>query len=116
MLHKDTNISILGDGGWGTTLSILLATKGYKIRLWGAFPSYVKEVQKLRENRKFLPGFKIPENVELVSELTKACDGSGWIVLAIPSQFMRSVLKKIDKNRVRADQTYASRRCHEGIH
>ena len=97
MLHKDTKISILGDGGWGTTLSILLATKGYQIKLWGAFPSYVKEVQKLRENRKFLPGFKIPENVELVSELAEACDGSEWIVLAIPSQFMRSVLRGVKK-------------------
>ncbi len=100
MLHKDTKISILGDGGWGTTLAILLAGKSYAITLWGAFPSYVKEVQKLRENRKFLPGFKIPENVILVSDIHEACSASEWIVLAIPSQFMRSVLHGIRKDKV----------------
>ena len=100
MLHKDTKISILGDGGWGTTLSLLLAGKGYTIKLWGAFPSYVKEVQKIRENRKFLPGFKIPENVELVTSLHEACVGSEWIVLAIPSQFMRSVLQGVKKEKI----------------
>ncbi|PIU40123.1 MAG: glycerol-3-phosphate dehydrogenase [Candidatus Omnitrophica bacterium CG07_land_8_20_14_0_80_50_8] len=98
MLHKDTKICILGDGGWGTALSILLAGKGYRITLWGAFPSYVREVQKKRENRKFLPGFKIPENVKLVSNIHEACAGSEWIVLAIPSQFMRSVLYSIKKD------------------
>ena len=100
MVHKDTKISILGDGGWGTTLSILLAEKGYPVKLWGAFPLYVKEVQKMRENRKFLPGFKIPENVELVSELHEACAGSEWIVLAVPSQFMRSVLRGVKKEKI----------------
>ena len=101
MLHKDTKISVLGDGGWGTTLSILLAGKGYAIKLWGAFPSYVKEVQKMRENRKFLPGFKIPENVELVSGLHEACAGSEGVVLAIPSQYMRSVLRGLKKDKIR---------------
>ena len=53
MHHKDTKISVLGDGGWGTTLALLLASKGYSPKLWGAFPDYVQLVSQKRENEKF---------------------------------------------------------------
>ena len=93
MLHKDTKISILGDGGWGTTLALLLSGKGYEVKLWGAFPKYIEEIRKKRENLKFLPGFKIPENVHPVSDIHEACAHAEWIVLAVPSQFMINVRK-----------------------
>ena len=101
MLHKDTKISILGDGGWGTTLALLLAGKGYEVKLWGAFPKYVEEVRKKRENKKFLPGFKIPENVSPVSDIHEACSTADWIVLAAPSQYMRRVVHGIKKDKLR---------------
>src|SRR3989338_8368005 len=100
MLHKDTKISILGDGGWGTTLAILLSGKGYEVKLWGAFPKYIEEIKKKRENLKFLPGFKIPENVHPISDVHEACDHAEWIVLAVPSQFMRRVVHGLKKNKV----------------
>jgi len=100
MLHKDTKISILGDGGWGTALALLLAGKGYNIKLWGAFPKYVEEVRKKRENHKFLPGFKIPESVIPISDIHEACAQSEWIVLAVPSQFMRKVVHGIKKDKI----------------
>lgn len=101
MLYKDTKISILGDGGWGTTLALLLAEKGYTVRLWGVFPAYVEEIRKKRENLKFLPGFRIPEQVHLTSDIHEACDRADMAVLAVPSQFMRGVLKKVRKTKFR---------------
>jgi glycerol-3-phosphate dehydrogenase (NAD(P)+) len=101
MVHKDTKISVLGDGGWGTTLALLLAGKGFRVVLWGAFPDYVEEIRKKRENYKFLPGFKIPENVNPVSDIHAACAASDWIVLAAPSQFMRRVVRGIKKDKLR---------------
>jgi glycerol-3-phosphate dehydrogenase (NAD(P)+) len=95
MTHKDTKIGILGDGGWGTTLSLLLAAKGYSVTLWGAFPKYVDEVRKKRENVKFLPGFHIPENVSLSHDLHATVAAADVVVLAVPSQYMRDVLKKL---------------------
>ena len=103
MSQKDTKVSILGDGGWGTTLSLLLARKGLELCLWGAFPDYVKEVRKTRENSKFLPGFKIPENVRLSSSLTEACSAAEMVVIAVPAQFMRGVLVKIKKEKIHAN-------------
>ncbi len=100
MPQKDTKITVLGDGGWGTTLALLLAQKGFGVRLWGAFPDYVEEMRKKRENVKFLPGFKIPENVRFSSDIHEACQRSDLIVLAAPSQYTRSVLQKIKKDKI----------------
>ena len=57
-------ITVLGDGGWGTTLSVLLSGKGHKVDLWGAFPDYVEYLKNKRENIKFLPGIKIPKEIK----------------------------------------------------
>jgi len=55
-MTKKRNISIIGDGGWGTTLAILLSGKGHNVTLWGAFPEYVETIKAKRVSAKFLPG------------------------------------------------------------
>ncbi len=95
MAKNTQNISIIGDGGWGTTLAVYLAKKQYSVKLWGAFPEYIDEVKKTRINHKFLPTVKLPTNIELTSDLNFAINESKILVLAVPSQFLRSILKKI---------------------
>jgi len=94
---RKINISVLGDGGWGTTLAILLYRKGFKLSLWGAFPNYVSYLDRKRINTKFLPGIKIPRAIEITSDLKRAIDNKDLIIFAIPSQYLRNVLKKIKK-------------------
>jgi len=92
---KEINISVLGDGGWGTTLAILLCRKGFNVSLWGAFPDYTAYLNKGRINTKFLPNIRIPEEIEITHDLKQAVQGKELIILAVPSQYLRSVLKKI---------------------
>jgi len=89
------NIAVLGDGGWGTTLAILLHNKGNSVNLWGAFPKYVAYLKQKRINIRFLPGIKIPRNLEITADLRRAIESKDLIILAIPSQYMRRVLKRI---------------------
>jgi glycerol-3-phosphate dehydrogenase (NAD(P)+) len=89
------NISIIGDGTWGTTLAMLLSEKGHSVSLWSVFPDYLDEMKRTRINRKFLPDHKIPENIELTVDLGEALGGKDLIVLAVPSQYFRSVCEKI---------------------
>jgi len=89
------NISVLGDGGWGTTLAILLHRKGNSVSLWGAFPKYVSYLKQRRVNTRFLPGVKIPKTLEITADLKEATELKGLIVLAIPSQYIRKILKRI---------------------
>lgn len=88
-------ITVLGDGGWGTTLARLLALKGYKVRLWGAFKDNIQSIAKRKVNQKFLPGIKLPDSIEFTSDLFEAVKGANLIVLAVPSQYLRKVLKQL---------------------
>lgn len=92
-----TRISVIGDGGWGTTLAILLSKKGFRVTLWGAFPEYSDYMNKKRVNIKFLPGIKIPKDIKITADLKYALENKELVILAVPSQYMRRVLKKIKK-------------------
>lgn len=94
-------ITILGDGGWGTTVALHLARKGYRVVLWGAFAEYLAEMRVSRENKKFLPGFHIPETVEFEADIERAAAASDIVFLAMPSKFFRPVLAKLKKSPVR---------------
>ena len=94
-MTNNGKICVIGDGGWGTTLAVLLAKKGYALTVWGAFPEYIEILKSTRENVKFLPGIKIPENVKFTSILSDALKGAEVVVLAVPSQYMRGVLKML---------------------
>ncbi len=87
-------ITVLGNGGWGTALAILLKNKGFDVSLWGAFKEDIEAIKKAGENKKFLPGFKIPKSIQLTSEMYAACEGANIITLAIPSRFLRDVITK----------------------
>jgi len=89
------NISVIGDGGWGTTLAILLSQKKYDVTLWGAFPDYIETLRSKRVNVKFLPGIQIPGAINITSSLDDAMGGRDLIVLAVPSQYMRGVLTSL---------------------
>ena len=80
-------ISLLGDGGWGTALACLLAGNGHRATLWGFFPEITAETRRLRENRKFLPGIRIPETVQLTHDLSEAVLGADLIVFSTPVNF-----------------------------
>ncbi len=97
MIDKQYTIGVVGDGAWGTTLAVLLANKGYSVTIWGAFPDYIEEVSKTRENFKFLPGIQIPLSIQLTSNLQDLFNNSKLIVLAVPSQYLFGVLKNIKK-------------------
>jgi glycerol-3-phosphate dehydrogenase (NAD(P)+) len=85
------NISLLGDGGWGTALACLLAGNGHRATLWGFFPEIIAETRRLRENRNFLPGIRIPETVRLTADLSEALLGADLVVFSTPVLHLRSV-------------------------
>jgi len=89
------NVAVLGDGAWGTALALTLLSNGRKVRLWGPFPENLKLMAERHENVKFLPGVKLPEGLELESDIAAAVEGTGMLVLAAPSQYMRGTLERL---------------------
>jgi glycerol-3-phosphate dehydrogenase (NAD(P)+) len=93
-------ISVLGAGGWGTTLAIILHYNGHNVTLWEYKKSYSKELIRKRINTDYLPGIKIPKEIIITSDLEESTDDKNLIVLAIPSQFLRGVVKKINYHEI----------------
>ncbi|TDJ69211.1 MAG: NAD(P)-dependent glycerol-3-phosphate dehydrogenase [Planctomycetota bacterium] len=87
---------VLGDGGWGTTLAILLCKRGVSTVLWSAFPEQAAELRKDRENVRFLPGVPFPENLECSADPFVAAEGVDFVVCAVPTQFVRGVAEKFE--------------------
>ena len=93
-------ISVLGAGGWGTTLAILLHYNGHDVTLWEYKKSYARHLLKKRINTDYLPGIKIPKEILITSDIEEASDDKNLIVLAVPSQFLRNVVKEINYHRI----------------
>jgi len=89
------NISIIGDGGMGTVLGMLLCDKGIAARIWGYDRRQLEQMAKNRENRKFLPGYKLPEELEFEHDDKRIMSGADLIVSAVPCQFIRSVWTRL---------------------
>ena len=84
-------IGTLGGGGWGTTLAILLDSKGHEVRLWVYEAEEAERMRLTRENATFLPGVPIPGGVAITTSTQEAVDGADIIVLVTPSRAMREV-------------------------
>lgn len=94
-MAEKLRVTILGDGGWGTALALVNLRRGNEVLMWSNFPDYVKVLQKERENVKFLPGVKLPQNFNISSNLKEAVEFGDVLVLAVPSQFLRNILFKL---------------------
>lgn len=97
MTAQRTTIAVLGDGGWGTTLAIHLFRLGHQVSWWGAFPDYLKTLDRRRENVKFLPGIPIPRAIRISPDLSRVVESAQILVLAIPAQYLRSVVRRLKR-------------------
>jgi glycerol-3-phosphate dehydrogenase (NAD(P)+) len=85
-------IAIIGDGGWGTALGLMLVRAGHAVRIWGPFPETIERIRSTGENRDFLPGVRLPAELQWTHDRAQAVDGAEVVVLAMPTKYFRTVL------------------------
>lgn len=88
-------ISIIGSGGWGTAISVLLANNGHDVTLWSWQEEESKRLCESRENKEFLPGIRLLDNINCTWDLKSACQDKDLIVSALPSFAIRATAKKM---------------------
>jgi len=86
---KET-VCVVGDGAMGTICAIMLAENGHAARLWSVFPKTVAALSAERENRRFLPGRRLPDAVEVTGDPRRALDQATLAIQAVPTQYIRS--------------------------
>lgn len=92
------DVVVLGAGSWGTALAILLARNGNEVKLAGRDQEEMASLRSTRENLRYLPGFVLPENVE-VCDLDDPLGPSDLWVIAVPSGAVREVCARITGER-----------------
>jgi glycerol-3-phosphate dehydrogenase (NAD(P)+) len=88
-------LAIVGGGSWGTALAIVLAPRFPHIRLWVYESDLAARIRTSRENDTYLPGFQLPDHVEVVSELAAAVDGAEIVLSVMPSHHVRALYQKM---------------------
>lgn len=87
-------VAVLGDGAWGTALSMVLVERGAAVVQWSWSEQRALELQTSRMNRKYLPGFKMPDRVTVTHEAGQL-QHADLIVSAVPSRYLADVLGKL---------------------
>ena len=93
-MEKKLKVCVVGDGGWGTALGMLLLSNGHQVTMWGPFEDYLVEIRTTGENTRYLPGVKLPPELNWTSRIEEATDRADLVVLATPSHFYQSVCAK----------------------
>jgi glycerol-3-phosphate dehydrogenase (NAD(P)+) len=87
-------ICVLGAGAWGAALAKVLHENGNSVVLWDINTALLAELQSGR-SEKLLPGVSLPTDWKTEPDFAKATGGREVLVMAIPSQFFRSVAEKL---------------------
>ena len=88
-------ISVLGSGSWGMALALLLYNNGHEVLLWSARPEDARKLREKRENPDRLPGVRLPEEIEILTDLERALKDVDVTVLAVASPYIRSTAHKM---------------------
>lgn len=90
------HVSVMGAGSWGTTLAKVFADAGNPVRLWARREEAARTMQITRENADYLPGLTLPHAITVTSDAAQALRDAELVVLAVPSQTLRSNLAAWD--------------------
>src|SRR6478736_3901076 len=88
-------IAVLGGGAWGTALANVTARAGRTVTLWEHEAANAEQLARNRESR-FLPGVRIEESIAVTRDLAQAAAADA-VLLVVPAQAMRSVVKALGK-------------------
>jgi len=99
MSVKESPIAVLGAGAWGTALALLLVRNGNPVRLWSHDPEQIAVMRAERANPEFLPGFALPDALQIDHDLTAILKNTHDILIAVPSQVFTNVLYKLKTSR-----------------
>jgi glycerol-3-phosphate dehydrogenase (NAD(P)+) len=91
-----SRIAILGAGAWGSALALSLARRGgHELCLWSHSAPLAEQLVDAGENLRYLPGFTLPVDSQITSDLPRAIFEADILLCVTPSQHLRGVITHI---------------------
>jgi len=88
-------IAVLGAGSWGTALAVLIARNGYHTLLWGHDAARQARLAHERENARYLPGVRFPDNLLIREDLLETAEEAAHLLVVVPSHAFRATLEAL---------------------
>ncbi|WP_018023750.1 NAD(P)H-dependent glycerol-3-phosphate dehydrogenase [Corynebacterium ulceribovis] len=88
------DIAVMGAGSWGTVLAKVFADAGNPVTLWARREELAAHINNDHQNPDYLPELTLPDNIVATTDGAEALAGRDIVVLAVPSQTLRSNLER----------------------
>jgi len=88
-----SRVAVLGAGAWGTALAKLLAEKGDDVLVWTRRADLAEQINRSRENGRYLPGARLPDTLTATDDIAGALEGATMVVFVAPSHATREVAR-----------------------
>ena len=89
------SVGVIGGGAWGTGIAQAIARGNNKVEIWALEDEVVESINKEHENKKFLTGYKLSENITCSNDIVKVASDKEFLIIASPSLFLASTMAKI---------------------
>ena len=94
------NITILGAGSWGMAIAKVLEANNVNVRMWEYNREDYEIIKAQRCHPKKLPNIKLADSIEVCNDLNVSIKDAELVVLAMPSQILRSVLSELKTSNI----------------
>ncbi len=94
-MSGDPRVAVIGAGSWGTAFATIPAEKGIETVLWARRPELADEINARHANPEYLSDFELPPSLSATSDVQKAVEGAGAVVMAVPSHAFRGVFRDV---------------------
>lgn len=88
-------IATLGAGSWGTALATHLSRLDHQVYLWGRDSDQIKHLQQDQINERYLPGIKLPSNLQYSDDLQGTIANCNVVIIATPCHCFGEMLHAI---------------------
>ncbi|UCV12246.1 NAD(P)-dependent glycerol-3-phosphate dehydrogenase [Dechloromonas denitrificans] len=87
-------ITLLGAGAWGTALAIAFAGK-HDVTLWSREEDVAVDLLDTRENKRFFPGYRLPDSVAVSTDFSAAVASAELLVVSTPIAGLRPTAERL---------------------
>lgn len=95
-MKKNIKIGVIGGGSWATSIVKMLCENVDSVNWWMKNEEAIDHIQKYGHNPNYISDAELKKNkLRLSSDINEVINYSEYIVLAVPSAFLKNTLKNL---------------------
>ena len=97
-MNSHTKIAVIGGGSWATAIVKMLSENHDNISWWMRNQDTIDHIQRYGNNPNYISAAELfPKKLSLSSNINQIVESADCIILAVPSAFIRTTLKQLEK-------------------